>query len=242
MEKHDHPTASQRLGDTEAGLGAAATLTSSDADAIRKIKGVQYVSEGIHTNVHVTAGSKRWFTRLHGDDVSAPVIRRAWMFEHGRFFSKREESNGAQVIVLGAVASQRLFGAQNPVGKTVNLWKQSFEVVGVVGSGSWLVAPAPGDDQFDAVYVPFTTIQHLLTDLSKLNDITTHHGLKRRCDARGETDHRRPPRGGTRSPSRARTISLSPVRPPAGAGERAGCCRRYGAVRGGKCRRDWRRQ
>jgi putative ABC transport system permease protein len=171
MEKHDHPTASQRLGDTEAGLGAAATLTSADAEAIRKIKGVQYVSEGIHTNAHITAGSKRWFTRLHGDDVSLPQIRRAWMFEHGRFFSKREESNAAQVIVLGAVASQRLFGAQNPVGKTVNLWKQPFDVVGVIGSGSWLVAPAPGDDQFDAVYVPFTTIQHLL-NLSKLNDIT----------------------------------------------------------------------
>jgi putative ABC transport system permease protein len=171
MEKHDHPTASQRLGDTEAGLGAAATLTSADADSIRKIKGVQYVSEGIHTNAHVTAGSKRWFTRLHGDDVSLPEIRRAWTFEHGRFFSKREESRAEQVIVLGAVASQRLFGALNPVGKTVNLWKQPFEVVGVVGSGSWLVAPAPGDDQFDAVYVPFTTIQRLL-NLSKLNDIT----------------------------------------------------------------------
>ena len=28
MEKHDHPTASQRLGDSEAGSGAAATLTA----------------------------------------------------------------------------------------------------------------------------------------------------------------------------------------------------------------------
>ncbi len=28
MEKHDHPLASQRLGDSEAGLGAAATLTA----------------------------------------------------------------------------------------------------------------------------------------------------------------------------------------------------------------------
>ena len=27
MEKHDHPTSSQRLGDAEAGLGSAATLT-----------------------------------------------------------------------------------------------------------------------------------------------------------------------------------------------------------------------
>src|SRR5438034_9426214 len=45
MEKHDHPTARQRLGDSEAGLGSAATLTSADADAIRRIGGVQYVAE-----------------------------------------------------------------------------------------------------------------------------------------------------------------------------------------------------
>ena len=171
MEKHDHPTASQRLGDTEAGLGAAATLTSADADAIRKIRGVQYVSEGIHNNAHVASGSKRWFTRLHGDDVSLPMIRRAWVFEYGRFFSKREQSSAAQVIVLGSIVSQRLFGAENPVGKKVSIYKQPFEVVGVVVSGSWLVAAAPGDDQFDAVYLPFTTIQRIL-NLSKLNDIT----------------------------------------------------------------------
>ena len=36
MEKHDHPTSRQRLGDVEAGLGAAATLTPADADAIRQ--------------------------------------------------------------------------------------------------------------------------------------------------------------------------------------------------------------
>jgi putative ABC transport system permease protein len=168
---HDHPTAAQRLGDAEAGLGSAATLTSGDASAIRKMSGVQYVSEGVHENAHVALGTKRWFTRLHGDDVSLPNIRRAWVFTHGRFYSRREESNAEQVIVLGVVAAEKLFGAENPVGETVAIWKQPFKVVGVVGSGSWIVAPAVGDDQFDAVYVPFTTV-HRLLNLSKLNDIT----------------------------------------------------------------------
>jgi putative ABC transport system permease protein len=167
---HDHPTAAQRLGDAEAGLGSAATLTSGDASAIRRMNGVQYVSEGVHENAHVAVGNKRWFTRLHGDDVSLPNIRRAWVNTHGRFYSRREESNADQVIVLGAVAAEKLFGAENPVGETVAIWKQPFKVVGVVGSGSWIVAPAVGDDQFDAVYVPFTTV-HRLLNLSKLNDI-----------------------------------------------------------------------
>src|SRR5215471_6852986 len=80
MEKHDHPTASQRLGDLEAGLGAAATLTSDDADAIRRLPGVQYVAEGVHQNAHVVNGARRWFTRLNGTDVQLPLIRRAWTF------------------------------------------------------------------------------------------------------------------------------------------------------------------
>ncbi len=171
MEKHDHPTSAQRLGDSEAGLGAAATLTISDADAIRKIKGVQFVSEGVHENAHIVFQDKRWFTRMHGDDVSMPLIRRAWTFPHGRYFNKHEEANAEQVIVLGSIVSEKLFGTANPVGSTVKLWKQPFKVVGVISSGSYLVAPTPGDDQFDAIYLPVTTVQKLL-NLSKLNDIT----------------------------------------------------------------------
>jgi putative ABC transport system permease protein len=64
-----------------------------------------------------------------------------------------------------------LFGNTNPVGETITLWKQNFKVIGVVTSSSWMVTAEAGDDQFDAVYIPVTTMQHLL-NLSKLNDIT----------------------------------------------------------------------
>ncbi|PYR33683.1 MAG: multidrug ABC transporter substrate-binding protein [Acidobacteria bacterium] len=171
MEKHDHPTARQRLGDSEAGLGSAATLTAADAQAVRGIRGVQYVAEGLHQNVHVVSGEKRWFTRLHGTDLQLPQIRRAWTLRDGRFFTAREQSRAEQVVVLGTVAAERLFGADNPIGRTVAIWKQPFRVVGVVTTTSWMVAPAAGDDQFDAVYMPFTTVHHLL-NLAKLNDIT----------------------------------------------------------------------
>ena len=172
MEKHDHPTARQRLGDLEAGLGSAATMTFADADAIRDLPGVQYVAGGIHENVRVHLEKKRWFTRMHGTDVMMPSIKRARTFSGGRFFTEREQNRAEQVLVLGQVVVDRLFGAGvNPVGRTVTLWNQPFEVVGVVTSATWVVQPAPGDDQFDAVYMPYTTTQRLL-NLSKLNDIT----------------------------------------------------------------------
>jgi len=172
MEKHDHPTARQRLGDLEAGLGSAATMTFADADAIRKMSGVQYVAGGIHENIRVHSGDKRWFTRMHGTDVMMPSIKRAWTFTSGRFFTEREQNKAEQVIVLGQVVVDKLFGAgASPVGQQVTLWNQPFEVIGVVTSATWVVQPAPGDDQFDAVYMPYTTTQRLL-NLSKLNDIT----------------------------------------------------------------------
>jgi putative ABC transport system permease protein len=172
MEKHDHPLAWQRLGDLEAGLGAAATLTFADAEAIRELDGVQYVACGVHANARVYHGDKRWFTRMHGTDLQLLDIKRTWTLRHGRFFSDDEQENAEQVMVLGQVAAEKLFGMEsNPVGQTVTLWKQPFRVVGVVTSASWVVRPAPGDDEFDAVYMPYTTT-HRLLNLTKLNDIT----------------------------------------------------------------------
>ncbi len=172
IEKHDHPTASHRLGDLEAGLGSAATMTFDDAEALRQLPGVQYVAGGIHENVRVHLDQKRWFTRMHGTDVMMPSIKRAWAFAAGRFFTEREQQRGSQVVVLGQVVADKLFGAgAAAIGREVVLWNQPFEVIGVVTSATWVVQPAAGDDQFDAVYMPYTTTQRLL-NLSKLNDIT----------------------------------------------------------------------
>jgi putative ABC transport system permease protein len=172
MEKHDHPLAKQRLGDLEAGLGSAATLSFADAEAISDLPGVQYVAGGLHENARVYFESKRWFTRMHGTDVEMPSIKRGWTLAEGRFFTRREQANAAQVLVIGQIVADKLFGAgAKAVGQEVKLWNQPFEVVGVVTSATWVVQPAPGDDQFDAVYMPYTTT-HRLLNLSKLNDIT----------------------------------------------------------------------
>jgi putative ABC transport system permease protein len=173
MEKHNHPTARERLGDSAAGLGAAATLTLDDATAIRhEIAGVQYVASGVHESARVAIGDKRWFTRLHGTEPDMPRIRRSWTLKEGRFISSRESADAAQVVVLGSVVRDKLVSAGvDPIGLVVKIWNQPFTVVGVVASTTWTSAGAVGDDQFDAVYMPVTTV-HRLLNLSKLNTIT----------------------------------------------------------------------
>jgi putative ABC transport system permease protein len=109
---------------------------------------------------------------MHGTDLELLDIKRTWTLTSGRFFTRREQERAEQVLVLGSVVVDRLFGAGvDPLGREVKLWNQPFRVVGVVTSASWVVRPAPGDDEFDAVYMPFTTT-HRLLNLSKLNDIT----------------------------------------------------------------------
>jgi putative ABC transport system permease protein len=172
MEKHDHPTAAERLGDAEAGLGAAATLTQEDADAIADLDGVADVASGVHENVKVFAGERRWFTRLHGTDVDLPKIRRAHALSLGRFFSEREQRRAELVVVIGSVVREKLFSSEmDPVGQEVTLWNQSFRVVGVTASANWMTPGVPGDDEFDAVYVPVETV-HRLLNVTNLNTIT----------------------------------------------------------------------
>ncbi len=172
MEKHDHPTAAERLGDSAAGLGAAATLTRDDADAVARLSGVAHVASGVHESVRVWNDERRWFTRLHGTDVDLVEIRRSFALQHGRFFSDGELGRAAQVVVLGSVARDQLFGPDaDPVGREVTIWNQPFRVVGVVVSTNWLNPGTPGDDEFDAVYTPFTTV-HRLLNVTNLNSIT----------------------------------------------------------------------
>jgi putative ABC transport system permease protein len=139
------------------------------------LPGVQFVSSGVHENARIVVdgpGGRSWLTRLHGTEADLPSIRRGWTFPHGRFLKPSEVAAGEQVMVLGRVVADRLFGQSvDPVGRAVKLWNQTFRVIGVVGSRTWTSQPVAGDDQFDAVYVPVTTV-HKLLNLSKLNTIT----------------------------------------------------------------------
>jgi ABC-type antimicrobial peptide transport system permease subunit len=154
----DNPIQTLEKGpENAAGRGGADTLSLADADAVSKLSGVQNVSGGVAENGTVTAGNAAWFTKVHGEQASLTGIRRAWVFPQGSFFSKVEVERGENVAVLGSIVSAKLFGDRNPVGEQILLKGKAFRVKGVVASGVWMVKAAPGDGEFDAVYVPVTT-------------------------------------------------------------------------------------
>jgi putative ABC transport system permease protein len=158
----DDPTRRLAKGpENIAGRGGADTLSLADADEVAKLSGVQHVSGGVAENGTVKSGDTTWFTKVRGEQASLTGIRRAWVFPHGSFFTKAEVDRGDAVVVLGSIASEKLFGARNPVGEQGTLKGRVFRVKGVMASGVWMVRAAPGDGEFDAVYVPVTAAMQL---------------------------------------------------------------------------------
>ena len=175
MEKHDHPTSRDRLGDSAAGLGAAATLTRADADAIRdQIEGVQFVAAGVHESARVVLNEKPlvhsppWHRVGYGEHPPYVVLHVRALLQRSRVRIAATRS-----WCLAASSYGKLFpeGKVDPTGTTVMLWNQPFKVVGVLASTTWTSSGAVGDDEFDAVYVPLGAV-HRLLNLTKLNTIT----------------------------------------------------------------------
>jgi ABC-type antimicrobial peptide transport system permease subunit len=136
------------------GLGAATTLTPADAEAIATIAGVAHRSAGVSDRVFISRDSVRHFARIQGTDVAFPLLY-DWQFSAGGFFTPADVSNGARVVVLGAIVAERLFGdAGRSVGQAVDIKQQPFTVVGVTASTA--------ADHAESAFVPYTTLQQML--------------------------------------------------------------------------------
>ena len=156
-------------GGVRLGMGSSSTLTADDAQAIRGLPGVAYVSPGVRTRQQMIAGSENWSANVEGVGADLPMIR-SWPLEYGSFFAPHDVANDEKVCVIGTEVRDRLFGVgANPVGRAVRLGIHPFTVVGVLASKG---QSSGGDDQDDAVFVPYTTAQKRLMGVTYLRTIS----------------------------------------------------------------------
>jgi putative ABC transport system permease protein len=145
-----------------AGLGSARTLTVADAELMGEIEGVRYSAPGVKMRAWLS-GSDRAYAPILGTDVAYPAIYSLRM-KRGKFFKKSDVQSSAQVVVLGPSLSDKLFGVdENPVGKTVELHKQPYMVLGVLATSD--------DDQTESAFMPYPTLQKVL-DIDYLHIVT----------------------------------------------------------------------
>ncbi|HOW60666.1 MAG TPA: ABC transporter permease [Candidatus Moranbacteria bacterium] len=160
---------SQRVGGVSQGIGSIQTLTVEDADAIKdEIENIKAVAPSISRRYQVTAKGNNTNTQVIGTTEDYLTIRNVSM-DSGSFFSEQQLKGSSKVAVVGPSVRDDLFGENaDPVGKTININKMDFTVIGMTvskgGSGF--------NNQDDVIYVPITTAQHYLSGNDYLNNIS----------------------------------------------------------------------
>jgi len=156
-------------GGVRGGSGMSTTLTPDDAQALRGLPGVQYLAAGVNSRAQLIAGNQNWSTQIQGTDVELPLIRN-WPQKYGSFFTAQDVATAQKVCVLGQTVSDNLFGPDtDPTGQVIRIKNQPFKVLGVMAPKG---STGFGQDQDDAVYAPYTTVQKKLQGIQHINNIT----------------------------------------------------------------------
>ena len=172
-----------RRGGISMGMGQSPRLKAEDVEAIREqVPDAQYLAAGVRTRDQVVAAGQNWNTTIQGTDIEFPQIR-FWDIQLGAFFTTTHVQSSAKVAVLGSVVRDNLFGeGVDPVGARIRIRNQSFQVLGVLaakGSGQF------GEDQDDAIFVPYTTVNKKLRgrDGTNISEITISAATADRINA-----------------------------------------------------------
>ena len=144
-------------GGMRAGSGSASTLTTRDAQAIRRESGaVSAVSYLIRQNGQVESGNQNWATNIQGVSPNYPPMTN-WRVDVGREITADDDASAALVVVIGQTVSKQLFGEhETPVGAFVQVKGVPLRVIGVLESKG---QTSFGQDQDDLVMIPFTTAE-----------------------------------------------------------------------------------
>ncbi len=136
--------------------GTVRKLTIEDAEALRRVRGVEKLVPVTFGSARVEAGERGRDVIIYGVTSDVPDV---WRFRvrQGRFLPPGDPRRGAPLAVLGPKLKQEIFGDGNPLGEHVRIGGARFLVVGVMEpKGQFL-----GFDMDDTAYVPVASAQAL---------------------------------------------------------------------------------
>jgi len=137
-----------------------ASLMEADAQAIENNLGnIRYVSAVQNQRGwEIVRGDTSVKTRVFGVGPTWHHIRRRQV-ENGEFITETDVVNMAKVAILGFRTARLLFGDADPVGQTIRIGKEAFQVKGVFVEAG--ITPG-GDDWDDRIVIPLTTASRRL--------------------------------------------------------------------------------
>jgi putative ABC transport system permease protein len=151
---------SANIGGVRQGFGSSSRLMPADAEALRQLPEVDYVSEGIQERDQVIYADQNWNTQVVGVNVDYPFIK-SWPMLYGSFFSDQDVKASAKVCTLGVNVAENLFGENvDPTGTQIRVRNQIFTVLGVMAPKG---ASSGGQNQDDQIFAPYTTVMKKLS-------------------------------------------------------------------------------
>ncbi|MEI8089556.1 MAG: ABC transporter permease [Opitutaceae bacterium] len=159
---------SMSSGGMRGGWGSSPSLTIEDTEAIeREVTGIVGVSPEVRDRNQVLANGLNWNTSVNGESPDYPEIR-SWKIASGAMFSDQDVRSVAKVCVIGKTVADQLFASSDPVGQTLRIRNIPFKVLGVLDSKGFNLF---GQDQDDAVLVPYTSHMKRLSRRSYISSI-----------------------------------------------------------------------
>jgi putative ABC transport system permease protein len=147
-------------GGLHLGSGATKSLVYDDMKAIQQeLPTVAAAAPGSGASAQVVYENQNWFTRVTGTEPQFFDVR-DWQFAAGSSFTQEDVNRAANLAVIGQTVRQNLFGGADPVGQTIRVGNQPFQVVGVLAAKG---QSGMGQDQDDTIVVPLTTLQKKMT-------------------------------------------------------------------------------
>lgn len=152
--------------------GSTHKLTLDDAEALRKIPGVEDVVPFSFGMARVETEGRGRSVFVYGVTPEMDDVWR-WRVRIGRFWPEGDPRQGFQQAVLGPKLKREIFGSQNALGKFVKIAGSRFRVVGVMESKGQMM----GFDLDDAAFIPVTTAMRIFNqdELQEI-DLTFAHG------------------------------------------------------------------
>jgi putative ABC transport system permease protein len=143
-----NPESVQQSGAREKATGR---LTEADGRAIkREAVSVAHVAPWLSTQGQVVYADRNAATLLVGTTTDYFPIRR-YAVAKGEMWTESDETLKTKVCVLGATVAEKLFGLEDPVGRTIRIGYSPYRVIGVLeakGNSPF------GEDQDDRLLMP----------------------------------------------------------------------------------------
>jgi putative ABC transport system permease protein len=147
---------SQRSFGAAGGAGSRQSLTWDDMAALQtgEIPSIKWVAPMLQTRTQVAAEESNWNTSVIGTTAVWFQIRN-WGVDQGTVFDEDSGNSNAKITVIGKTVATQLFGTANPVGQTIRISGQPYEVTGVLQSKG----QGPMGDNDDTLIIPVKTYQ-----------------------------------------------------------------------------------